>query len=71
MFLIYLFLILLVFVTSFFKELIYNRVKKKKYNFRLYCFYNIHMINFDDYTCENKTEHSLKWLYIPDHSCRI
>ena len=25
------------------------------------------MINFDDYTNENKTEHSLDWLYIPDH----
>ena len=30
------------------------------------------MINFDDYTNENngvplKTEHDLKWLYIPDH----
>ena len=25
------------------------------------------MINFDDYANENKTEHNLKWLYIPDH----
>ena len=25
------------------------------------------MINFDDYVNENKTEHNLKWLYIPDH----
>ena len=25
------------------------------------------MINFDDYTNENKTEHNLKWPYIPDH----
>ena len=25
------------------------------------------MINFDDYTNENKTEQSLKWPYIPDH----
>ena len=25
------------------------------------------MINFDDYTNENKTEHNSKWLYIPDH----
>ena len=29
------------------------------------------MINFDDYTSENKTEHSLKWLYIPNHPHRI
>ena len=29
------------------------------------------MINFDDYTNENKTEHNPKWSYIPDHSCRI
>ena len=29
------------------------------------------MINFDDYTNENKTRHNLKWLYIPDHPCRI
>ena len=29
------------------------------------------MITFDDYTNENKTEHILKWLYIPDHPYRI
>ena len=29
------------------------------------------MINFDDYTNENKTEHNLKWAYIPDHPFRI
>ena len=29
------------------------------------------MINFDDYTNENKTEHNLKRPYIPDHPCRI
>ena len=29
------------------------------------------MINFDDYANENKTEHNLKWLYIPDHPYRI
>ena len=29
------------------------------------------MINFDDYANENKTEHNLKWLYIPDHPHRI
>ena len=29
------------------------------------------MINFDDYSNENKTEHNLKWPYIPDHPCRI
>ena len=28
------------------------------------------MINFDDYTNENKTEHVLKWPYIPDHLYR-
>ena len=28
------------------------------------------MINFDDYTNENKTEHNLKWPYIPDHPYR-
>ena len=27
----------------------------------------IWMINVDDYTNENKTEHNLKWPYIPDH----
>ena len=26
--------------------------------------------NFDDYTNENKAEHNLKWLYIPDHPYR-
>ena len=25
------------------------------------------MINFDDYTNENKTEHNSNWPYIPDH----
>ena len=29
------------------------------------------MINFDNYTTENKTEHNLKWPYIPDHPYRI
>ena len=29
------------------------------------------MINFDDDTYKNKTEHNLKWSYIPDHLYRI
>ena len=29
------------------------------------------MINFDNYTNENKTKHNLKWPYIPDHLYRI
>ena len=29
------------------------------------------MINFDDYTNENKTEHNSKWPHIPDYPCRI
>ena len=29
------------------------------------------MINFDDYTNENKTENSSNWPYIPDHPYRI
>ena len=29
------------------------------------------MINFDDYTNENKTEHISKWPYIPDYPYRI
>ena len=29
------------------------------------------MNNFDDYTNENKSEHNLKWPYIPDHLHRI
>ena len=29
------------------------------------------MINFDNYTNEIKTEHNLKWPYIPDHPYRI
>ena len=28
------------------------------------------MINCDDYTLENKSEHNLKWSYIPDHLYR-
>ena len=29
------------------------------------------MINFDNYTNENKIEHNSKWPYIPDHPYRI
>ena len=29
------------------------------------------MINFDNYTNENKTNHNKNWLYIPDHPYRI
>ena len=29
------------------------------------------MINFNNYTNENKSEHNSKWLYIPDHPYRI
>ena len=29
------------------------------------------MINFDNYTNENKTDHNSKWQYIPDHPYRI
>ena len=29
------------------------------------------MINFENYTNENKAEHNLKWPYIPDHPWRI
>ena len=29
------------------------------------------MINFDDYTNENKIEHNPKWLHIPDYPYRI
>ena len=29
------------------------------------------MINFDDYTTENKTQHNLKWPYILHHPYRI
>ena len=29
------------------------------------------MISFDEYTNENKTEHNLKWPYIPDYPYRI
>ena len=29
------------------------------------------MINSNDYTKENKTEHNLKCPYIPDHPCKM
>ena len=29
------------------------------------------MINFDDYTNENKAEHNVKWPYIPNYPYRI
>ena len=37
----------------------------------LYMQYIYIMINFADATNENKTEHSIKWSYIPDYPCRI
>ena len=40
--------------------------------FSFYCFQNLqNMINFDDYTNENKTKHTLKCPHIPDHPYRI
>ena len=29
------------------------------------------MINFDEYTNENRINHNRNWPYIPDHPCRI
>ena len=29
------------------------------------------MINFDDYTNKNETEHNSEWRYIPDHWYKI
>ena len=29
------------------------------------------MINFDDYTNQNKTKHNPNWPYMPDHPYRI
>ena len=29
------------------------------------------MISFDDYTNQNKTEHNLKWPYVPYHPYKI
>ena len=29
------------------------------------------MINFDEYTKENKKEHNINWPHIPDHPYRI
>ena len=29
------------------------------------------MINFDEYTSDNKKEHNFNWPYIPDHPYRI
>ena len=29
------------------------------------------MINFEDYTNENKTQHNKNWSYIPDHPYKI
>ena len=29
------------------------------------------MINFDDYTNENRTEHNKNWPHLPDHLYRI
>ena len=32
---------------------------------------NIKMINFDNYTNENKAKHNKNWPYIPDHPYRV
>ena len=63
-----------------------NDDKSYKYSIKLLQFYmkqthfkvceiemisKIYMINFDDFTNENKIQHNLKWPYIPDHSYRI
>ena len=40
-----------------------KNVKDKKIKYK--------MINFDEYTNENKIDHNSKWSYIPDHSYRI
>ena len=48
-------------ITSYPYETSAGKVCKSKYK----------MINFDDYTNENKTEHNSKWPYIPDHPYRI
>ena len=29
------------------------------------------MINFDNYTDENNTEHNSKWSHVPDHPYRV
>ena len=29
------------------------------------------MVNFDDYSNKNKTQHNKNWSYIPDHPYRI
>ena len=34
-------------------------------------FWNIKMINFDDYVNENEIKHNENWPYIPDHPYRI
>ena len=37
-----------------------------------YCYcHKIEMINFDEYTNENKVNHNPNWPYIPDHPYRI
>ena len=35
------------------------------------CSQHIKMINFDNYTNENKTKQNKNWPYIPDHPYRI
>ena len=43
--------------TEEFNKIENTAIKQSKYK----------MINFDNYTNGNKTEHNLKWPYIPDH----
>ena len=44
--------------------------KKKAIPIKLY-YKEIKIINFDDYTDENKINHNPNWPYIPDHPYRI
>ena len=50
----------------------YVEVNLKKYEkIKIQAAFNVQMINFDDYTNENKTEHNENWPYIPDKPYRI
>ena len=49
-------------------ELVLKRYVKQRYSVKKSKY---KMIKFYNYTNENKTEHNLKWPYIPNHPYRI
>ena len=54
------------------KKFIFWKIMMKRFYTNKYVlFATYEIINFDNYTSENKTKHNKNWPYIPDHPYRI